>query len=115
VVTNNDTDLLVGADTVQTLTTGAGGGFRQRLLTNPNGNIAEDQNVTVAGCYTATAPLDSAGESVMQTVAFRRSELGLKLASNDQHPPTASRSRGTRISRPAMPRPTPSATDCTSD
>ena len=41
--TRNASDLLIRANTVQTLTTGAGDGFTQRLLTTPDGDIAEDR------------------------------------------------------------------------
>jgi hypothetical protein len=70
VVTNNATDLLVGANTVWTSTTGPGSGFTQRLLTQ-DGDIAEDRVVTAIGSYNASAPLSSAGAWVMQMVAFR--------------------------------------------
>jgi hypothetical protein len=68
--TTNATDLLVGANTVQTTTTGAGSGFTKRLLTTPDGDIAEDQNVTKTGTYSASAPVASGGW-VMQMLAFR--------------------------------------------
>jgi hypothetical protein len=72
VTTTNPTDLLFGANIVWTLTTGPGSGFTQRLLTTPNGDIAEDEMATVAGSYSATAPLSGpAGAWVMQMVAFR--------------------------------------------
>lgn len=71
VATTYATDLLFGANRVQTLTTGAGSGFTQRLLTSPNGDIAEDRSVTSTGSYSATAPLSSSGSWVMQMVAFR--------------------------------------------
>ncbi|HEV2500517.1 MAG TPA: choice-of-anchor D domain-containing protein, partial [Terriglobia bacterium] len=45
-------------------------GFTQRLLTSPDGDIAEDEMTTTAGSYAATAPLSS-GAWVMQMVAFR--------------------------------------------
>jgi hypothetical protein len=64
------TDLLVGANMVATATTGAGTGFTKRLLTNPDGDIAEDAVVTSAGTYSATAPLSSSGGWIMQMVAF---------------------------------------------
>jgi hypothetical protein len=70
--TTNPTDLLFGANIVWTLTTGPGSGFTQRLLTSPDGDIAEDRMVTATGSYSATAPLNgSAGSWVMQMVAFR--------------------------------------------
>src|SRR6202167_5434243 len=70
VATTNATDLLFGANQVQTVTTGPGSGFTSRLLTSPDGDIAEDQMVTAAGSYSATAPLNS-GAWIMQMVAFR--------------------------------------------
>jgi hypothetical protein len=70
VTTTNATDLLFGANLVQTATTGPGTGFTSRLLTSPDGDIAEDEMVTAIGSYSATAPL-STGEWIMQMVAFR--------------------------------------------
>jgi hypothetical protein len=69
VTTTSATDLLVGANTVETSTIGAGTGFTQRLTT-PDGDIAEDRAVTATGSYSATAPLSSAGGWVMQMVAL---------------------------------------------
>jgi Domain of unknown function (DUF1929)/Bacterial Ig domain len=71
VVIINSMDLLVGANVVETSNSGPGVGFNQRLLTSPDGDIAEDEVVTVPGLYSATAPLSSGGEYVMQLVAFR--------------------------------------------
>jgi hypothetical protein len=70
VKTTNAADLLVGGNTVQTMTTGPGGLFTKRLLSDPNGDIAEDRLVTVAGTNTASAPLNYTGW-VMQVAAFR--------------------------------------------
>ncbi len=71
VSTTNPLDLIFGANLVQTLTAGAGSGFTSRLLTSPDGDIAEDMMVTSTGSYTATAPLSPAGQWIMQMVAFR--------------------------------------------
>jgi hypothetical protein len=71
VTTTNPTDLLVAGNYVQTLSAGAGSGFTQRLVTEPDGNITEDSVVTATGSYSATAPLKSGGWWVMQMVAFR--------------------------------------------
>jgi hypothetical protein len=68
--TTNATDLIFGANTVYTYTTGPASGFTQRLLT-PYGDIAEDRMVTATGTYSATAPLGQSGPWVMQMVAFR--------------------------------------------
>jgi hypothetical protein len=69
--TTNATDLIFGANMVWTATTGPGSGFTQRMLTSPDGDIAEDRMVTSTGSYSATAPLSSSGSWVMQMVAFR--------------------------------------------
>ncbi len=71
VATTNPTDLLFGANYVQTMTTGPGGGYISRLLTVPDGDIAEDEMVTATGSYSATATLNSSGAWIMQMVAFR--------------------------------------------
>ena len=44
--------------------------IHQRLLTSPDGDLAEDKMVTSTGSYSATAPLSS-GQWIMQMVAFR--------------------------------------------
>src|SRR5258707_439235 len=70
--TTNATDLIFGASMVATFTTGPGTGFTSRLLTSPDGDIAEDRMVTATGSYnTTTAALSSAGQWVMQMVTFR--------------------------------------------
>jgi hypothetical protein len=68
---SNPTDLLVGANTVSSLTAGSDTGFVQRMLTNPDGDIVEDQIATKAGSYTASPALTSSGNWVAQLVAFR--------------------------------------------
>lgn len=70
VTTTNPNDLLIGANTVQASTVGAGAGFISRLIT-PDGDILEDRIVTVAGSNNATAILDRTQLWVMQIVAFR--------------------------------------------
>ena len=71
VITKNAHDLLVGANMVWTGSTGSGSGATQRLLTTPDGDIAQDQAVTTTGSYSASAPLSSAGPWMMHMVAFR--------------------------------------------
>ena len=84
VTTSNASDLLFAANMVQTLTTGPGAGFTSRLLTQPDGDIAEDRMVTTAGSNTATATVSPAGQWIMQMVAFRTASTG-----PDTQPPTA--------------------------
>jgi len=64
-------ELIVGANTVATLTSGPGSGFTTRIITSPDGDIAEDRVVASVGSYSATAPLSSAGPWVMQMVTFK--------------------------------------------
>ena len=70
VTTANANDLLFGASYVSTRVTAAGAGFTNRVITSPDGDIAEDEIVTAAGTYSATATLTS-GNWVMQVVALK--------------------------------------------
>ena len=71
VTTTNANDLLVAANTIQTITTGPGASFTNRIITNPDGDILEDRVVTVTGSYSGTAPVAPSGQWIMQMVAFR--------------------------------------------
>ena len=71
--TTNPTDLIFGANIVTTLTTGLGSNFTSRMITSPDGDIAEDWMVTATGSYSATAPLSS-GAWIMQMVTFQTGE-----------------------------------------
>lgn len=82
--TTNANDLIFGANIVFTRTTGPGTGFTNRMITSPDGDIAEDRVVTTAGSYSASAPLSSAGPSIMQMVAFKAASGGAV----DSSPPT---------------------------
>jgi uncharacterized membrane protein len=75
-ITTNPTDLIFGANIVLTLTTGPGNGFTSRILTSPDGDIAEDEMVAATGSYSATAPLNTSGQWIMQMVAFRTPVAG---------------------------------------
>jgi len=70
--TSNANDLIVGANLTVTYTTAAGSGFTSRMITSPDGDIAEDRIVTATGSYAATAPTSPAGPWIMQMAAFRR-------------------------------------------
>jgi hypothetical protein len=59
-----------GTNTVATFTLAAGPGFTSRVITNPDGDIAEDRIVTAATAYSATAPI-STGNWVMQMATFK--------------------------------------------
>ncbi|MGH8322945.1 MAG: chitobiase/beta-hexosaminidase C-terminal domain-containing protein, partial [Steroidobacteraceae bacterium] len=74
VTTTFANDLIVGANLVQTATTGAGAGFTSRMITVPDADIVEDQVVTTTGSYSAIAPIQS-GLWLMQVVAFKAASL----------------------------------------
>ncbi len=95
ITTTNPTDLLVGANYVWTSNTGAGPGFTQRMITNPNHDLVEDRLVTAKGSYSATSPLNNSGPWIMQMVAFRAS---------DSSSPTPSRPLSRLRSRPLSQR-----------
>jgi len=71
VTTTSSYDLIFSANYVTTSTNTAGNGFVSRVITSPDGDIAEDQIVTATGTYTGTAKLTSSGSWIMQTVALR--------------------------------------------
>ena len=69
--TTSASELIFGANTVFTATGAAGSGFTSRIITAPDGDIAEDKVVTTAGSNSATATLTSAGPWIMQMVTFK--------------------------------------------
>ena len=71
ITTTSANELLFAANTVSTGNTGAGAGFTARVITTPDLDLVEDQVVSSAGTYTATAPISPTGTWVMQMVAFR--------------------------------------------
>ena len=68
--TTTPVELVVAGGTVSTLFTNSGDGYTLLHLTQPNGNIAEQQITSVAGSCEATAPLEL-GDWVIQSVAFK--------------------------------------------
>ncbi|MGA1994972.1 MAG: hypothetical protein ABSH45_04255, partial [Bryobacteraceae bacterium] len=78
--TTNPTDLMFGANLVQTITSGPGSGFTSRMLTTPDGDIAEDRMLTATGSYSASAPVSPSGPWIMQVVAFRTPSGGTTSA-----------------------------------
>src|SRR3989475_175488 len=72
VATTTSPDLLFAANTVATWTRGAGSGWTNRVITTPDGDIAEDRIVSTAGSYGSSAPLGGPGPWVMQMVAFKQ-------------------------------------------
>jgi PKD repeat protein len=70
VTTTSPNTLLFAANTVSTLTAGAGSGFTNRVITQPDGDIVMDRFATSVGSYSATAPVYY-GVWVIQMVAFK--------------------------------------------
>ncbi|HEY1904131.1 MAG TPA: IPT/TIG domain-containing protein, partial [Terracidiphilus sp.] len=68
--TTSANELIFGADLVATLTGSAGSGFTSRVITSPDGDLAEDKTVTAAGSNSATATLNGAGAWIMQMATF---------------------------------------------
>jgi hypothetical protein len=69
--TTSANGLIFGANTVWTANKSAGTGFTSRIITTPDGDIAEDETATAVGSYTAAATLTSSGPWVMQLVTFK--------------------------------------------
>jgi hypothetical protein len=76
--------LLVGANVVETSTSAPGANFTGRMITSPNGDLAEDQVVMAPGSYRATATTFG-GYWVMQMAAFAAAGGG---TGSDTTPPT---------------------------
>jgi hypothetical protein len=68
--TTTANELILGAGKTSGRFTAAGTGFTSRIITSPDGDIAEDRVVSATGSYSATAPVTSSNW-VMQVVAFR--------------------------------------------
>jgi len=69
--TTSPNELIFGANTVWTGNTVAGPSFTIRIITTPDGDLAEDRVVTTAGSYSASSTLWTSGPWVMQMVAFK--------------------------------------------
>ncbi|MGB9404207.1 MAG: hypothetical protein WCA98_11755, partial [Candidatus Acidiferrales bacterium] len=83
-------DLVFGANLVQTGTTAAGSGFTKRIITSPDGDIAEDEIVSSTGSYSATAPDSPSGAWIMQMAAFHAANSTPPPISVSVSPTTAS-------------------------
>lgn len=71
VTTTAAQEVIFGAGMTAGDFTAAGSGFTSRIITTPNGNIAEDRFVTVTGSYSATATLSASAAWVMQVATLR--------------------------------------------
>ncbi|MFZ0296095.1 MAG: IPT/TIG domain-containing protein, partial [Candidatus Sulfotelmatobacter sp.] len=68
--TTSANELIFGANMVETENAAVGSGFTARIITSPDGDLAEDKVVTTTGSNSATATLTSSGPWVMQMVTF---------------------------------------------
>jgi fibronectin type 3 domain-containing protein len=75
--------LIFAANMVTSITSRAGTGYTARVITQPDGDIAQDRIVTATGTYAVNAAM-SAGDWVMQAVVFQQSG-----SAPDTTPPTA--------------------------
>ena len=64
-------ELIIGAGTTAGGFSAAGSGFTTRVITSPDGDIAEDRFVTATGSYSATASLSGSAAWVMQVATFK--------------------------------------------
>jgi hypothetical protein len=70
-MTTSANELIFGANMVFTSTMRSGSGCTKRIITSPDGDIAEDKVASATGNYFAKAPLTSSGPWVMQMVTFK--------------------------------------------
>jgi hypothetical protein len=71
VTTTAAQELIFGAGTTTGKFTAAGTSFTTRIITSPDGDIAEDRFVTATGSYGATATLSGSAAWVMEVAAVR--------------------------------------------
>lgn len=71
ITTSIANELVLAAGMVGTSFSGPGTGYTSRVITSPNGDIVEDDIVSSAGSYSATAPLSSTAGWMLQMVAFK--------------------------------------------
>ncbi len=83
VTTTNSVDLIFAAVYTTAYSSGPGAGFTLRMITTPDGDLAEDRVVTTTGTYAAASGLSYAGDWVIQMAAF-------KAAPPDGTPPNVS-------------------------
>src|ERR1035441_5283256 len=89
-------ELIFGANTVFTTTGAAGSGFTSRVITSPDGDLAEDKVASATGSNSATATLTSCGAWVMQMVTFA-AVSGPALTVTSVSPNSGTTSGGTAV------------------
>ena len=71
--TNSASELVFGAGMTGGHYSAAGTGFTSRIITSPDGDIAQDKTVSAAGSYSAVATLGYSSTWIMQMATFRAS------------------------------------------
>jgi hypothetical protein len=71
VTTTAAQEVIFGAGTTTGKFSAAGASFTSRIITTPDGDIAEDRFVTATGSYSAAATLSGSAAWIMQVVALR--------------------------------------------
>ena len=74
--TNSASELIFGAGMTGGHYSAAGTGFTSRIITSPDGDIAEDKTVSATGSYSAVAPLGYSSTWIMQMATFRAGGQG---------------------------------------
>ena len=69
--TTTANELIFGAGITASAFTAAGTGFTTRIITNPDGDIAEDRSVTATGSYSATGTISVSKPWIMQMATFK--------------------------------------------
>ena len=64
-------ELIFGADTIASTTTGVGSGFTSRIITSPDSDLVEDTIVSTTGTYNASASLSSGAWVMCIIYSFR--------------------------------------------
>jgi hypothetical protein len=64
-------ELIFGAGMTGSHFSAAGTGFTSRIITSPDGDIAEDQEVNATGSYNVVAPLAYSSAWIMQMATFK--------------------------------------------
>jgi hypothetical protein len=90
-------ELIVGAGTTAGGFDGPGTGFTMRILTSPDGDIAEDETVSSAGSYSATAPVSPSTAWIMQMATFKAASVSPPPTASSVSPATGPAVGGTGI------------------
>jgi hypothetical protein len=69
--TTSANEVIVAGNVSTSVTTGPGPGFTSRIITKADGNIAEDEFLSTAGSYGASASLSATATWIMQMATFK--------------------------------------------